>query len=92
MISRSPTSSHGDTAPRWTSQHATANPDRLDTICWDTDRDLCCGQVHRQQCEDQSSSSAGAGLHKCHQVARRVPRLVGHRVPHKHCERYRVIQ
>ena len=34
-----------------------------------------------------SSSGKGGLVHKCHQVPRRVARLVGHRVPQKHCQR-----
>ena len=42
-------------------------------------------QVHKQECEDVGVS--GEVVHKCHQVPRRVSRLVGHRVPRKHCQR-----
>ena len=56
-------------------------------------------QVHKQECNDVpkqncpgSAGSSGATcvketVHKCRKVSRRVPRLVGHRVPKRHCER-----
>ena len=49
---------------------------------------ICELQVHKQECEDVPvRSGQGELVHKCHQVPRRVARLVGHRVPQKHCQR-----
>ena len=47
--------------------------------CKDVPRQQCQQQQQHQQCGDGS-------LQKCHKVQRKVPRLVGHKVPHKHCE------
>ena len=51
-------------------------------------------QVHKQECNDvpkqncqSSDSCVKEVVHKCRKVSRRVPRLVGHRVPKKHCEK-----
>jgi len=43
-----------------------------------------CNDVPRQQCQSSCSNEV---VHKCHKVQKRVPRLIGHRVPQKHCER-----
>ena len=43
-----------------------------------------CNDVPKQQCQ---SSCTNEIVHKCHKVSKRVPRLIGHRVPQKHCER-----
>ena len=49
-------------------------------------------QVHKQECSDVPTQNCGATctketVHKCRKVSRRVPRLVGHKVPRRHCER-----
>ena len=51
-----------------------------------------CSDVPQQNCPAKAGSSGGATciketVHKCRKVSRRVPRLVGHRVPKRHCER-----
>ena len=47
-----------------------------------------CKDVPRQQCQQQQSScGAGQTTQKCHKVERKIPRLVAHKVPQKHCER-----